>query len=72
MSIKSTIREGTYGGQDLHTYFAEDKFDHEMMLFDPNYIKFKNLFSFTHGINSVFRRCLYGKDTNYYPFVYGE
>lgn len=37
-----------------------------MFFYDPNYIEIKNHYNFKNGVNSMFRRCYYGKDTNYY------
>jgi len=32
----------------------------------------KNPFGVKKGASSVYRRCVYGKDTNYFPMEYGE
>lgn len=49
------------------------KADHEFFsyIYDPAYINPDNYFSSASGPNSVFRRCLYGKDTHEHTFDYG-
>jgi len=43
-----------------------------MYMFDPNYLFSENTFGVSKGANSVYRRCVYNKDTNYYVFDYGK
>ncbi|KRX04954.1 Alkaline-phosphatase-like, core domain [Pseudocohnilembus persalinus] len=47
--------------------------DHEYYstVFDPTYTDPKDYFSIFQGPNSIYRRCLYGYDTNYHVLNYG-
>ena len=51
-----------------------ESFDHEnyALFCDPNYCVPNNPFGFFQGMYSVYRRCLYGKDTSEYVFEYGN
>lgn len=53
-------------------FFEHDPADHEFYMFDPNYLISSNTFGIKKGGNSIYRRCVYGKDTNYYVFDYGK
>jgi hypothetical protein len=48
--------------------------DHEGVVHacDPNYFAPNNGYNFFQGPNSLFRRCLYGKEVNDYNFEYGS
>ncbi|KRX03124.1 Alkaline-phosphatase-like, core domain [Pseudocohnilembus persalinus] len=52
--------------------FKDEPADHELMILDPMYINRQNYFDTTKGINSIYRRCLYQKDTNEFAFEYGK
>ena len=61
--------------QGYKNEFTEfESFDHEnyALFCDPNYCVPNNPFGFFQGMYSIYRRCLYGKDTSEYVFEYGN
>lgn len=44
--------------------------DHEMYFYDPIYFNRNYSNSIDAAINSIYRRCAYGYDTNYHLFDY--
>eukprot|EP00827_Trimyema_finlayi_P005090 TRINITY_DN527_c0_g2_i1.p1 TRINITY_DN527_c0_g2~~TRINITY_DN527_c0_g2_i1.p1 ORF type:complete len:352 (+),score=100.79 TRINITY_DN527_c0_g2_i1:339-1394(+) len=54
-------------------YFMHEPADHDSYAFacDPNYFQPKNPYGFKQGGNSIFKRCLYGKDFSKYLLDYG-
>mmetsp|Transcript_6556 Transcript_6556/g.590 ORF Transcript_6556/g.590 Transcript_6556/m.590 type:complete len:118 (+) Transcript_6556:259-612(+) len=72
LSIKSHLRNYSYEDKPLSTFYEDDPADHEMYMFDPNYLFSENTYGVKKGANSIYRRCLYGKDTNYYVMDYGK
>lgn len=56
---------------DYKPYFKEGQADHELLVYDPQYMNPDNYWSWNIGINSIYRRCLYGTDTNAHVLRYG-
>lgn len=70
-SCKCIFRDFVSGKDNVQKYFYDEPADHELMILDPLYVNKKNYFDTSRGVNSVYRRCLYGKDTNEHAFDYG-
>ena len=60
--------------KNINSNILNEKFDHEniAMFCDPLYNAVNNKNYNTKGINSSFKRCLYGKNTYEYVFNYGK
>ena len=60
--------------KNINSNILNDKFDYEniAMFCDPLYNSVNNKNYNTKGINSAFKRCLYGKNTYEYVFNYGK
>ena len=53
-------------------HYPYEAFDHEYIMCDPHYSIPRTPYSLIKGSYSYLRRCLYGKDTNFWQFNYGK